>query len=52
VNSKKTFEKVDVLKGHDFSRAGNASKSTWASALKGIPGVEQEINQRPLAVPG
>jgi hypothetical protein len=25
-----------VLKGHDFSRAANASKSMWASAPEGL----------------
>jgi hypothetical protein len=33
-----TSEEVDVLKGHDFSRAENGAKSTRALALEGLPG--------------
>jgi hypothetical protein len=30
-------EKLAALKGHDFSRAESAAKSTWASATEGRP---------------
>ena len=38
-----TSEEVDVLKGHDFSRAASAAKSEWALAPEGMQMAYSEL---------
>jgi hypothetical protein len=43
MNNWGTSEQVSDLKGHDFSRAAIAAKSTWASAPERMPSNSKDL---------